>query len=140
MKLDDCFRRGLLKRIPPDRENALRSLELSLSNIDDAAENLRIHRYRVVIVSSYTAMFHSARAILFKDGVKERSHECIPIYLKENYPDLERNANILDAYRRLRHHAIYGLDQVLDEVEAKAALDSAREFTQKVNKIIKEDI
>ena len=30
MKLDDCFRKGFLKRIPPDMENARRSIELSL--------------------------------------------------------------------------------------------------------------
>ena len=134
MKLDECLRRGLLKRIPVDNENALRSLELSESNIEDAAENLRIRRYRVVVVSSYTAMFHAARAILFRDGVKERSHECIPIYIKESYPQLERIANTLDAYRRFRHNAIYGLDLTLDETEARAALDSARELLEEVRR------
>ena len=136
MKLDECLRRGLLKRIPVDNENALRSLELSESNIEDAAENLRIRRYRVVVVSSYTAMFHAARAILFRDGVKERSNECIPIYIKESYPQLERIANTLDAYRRFRHNAIYGLDLTLDETEARAALDSARELLEEVRKIM----
>jgi uncharacterized protein (UPF0332 family) len=78
MKLEDCFQKGLLKRITPDMENSYRSIELSASNIEDADENLHIRRYRVVIVSSYTAMFHAARALLFKDGIKERSHECVP--------------------------------------------------------------
>ncbi|KAF5415002.1 MAG: hypothetical protein C5S49_06370 [Candidatus Methanogaster sp.] len=136
MKLDDCFRRGLLKRITPDIENARRSIELSVSNIDDADENLRIHRYRVVIVSSYTAMFHAARALLFKDGIKERSHECVPKYLKENYKDMSMYANVLDTYRRFRHSAIYGLDVVLDEDEARTALDSAKEFLNIVESII----
>jgi len=136
MRLEECFGRGLLKRIPADHENALRSLELSMSNIEDAEENLRIRRYRVVVVSSYTAMFHAARAILFGDGIKERSHECIPIYIKESYPKLERMANTLDSYRRFRHNAIYGLDLTLDETEAGAALDSARELLQEVRKIM----
>ncbi|MBU4491476.1 MAG: HEPN domain-containing protein [Euryarchaeota archaeon] len=72
-----------------------------------ATSNLPLHRYRVVAISSYSAMFHAARAILFKDGIKERSHECIPVYLKEKYPELETLANILDSYRRFRHDAIY---------------------------------
>jgi uncharacterized protein (UPF0332 family) len=72
----------------------MRSLELSKGNIEDAVENLSIHRSRVVAISSYTAMFHAARAILFRDGfIKERSHECIPVYLKEKYPELEGMAN-----------------------------------------------
>jgi uncharacterized protein (UPF0332 family) len=139
MKLDECFRRGLLKRIHPDHENAVRSLDLSTANLEDAAENLRIHRYRVVIVSSYTAMFHAARAILFRDGVKERSHECIPLYLKGNYPELETIANALDAYRRFRHAAVYGLDMDMDEDEAEAALEAARELLTEVKKITAEN-
>ena len=97
--------RGLLKRTAPDPENARRSLELSMSNIEDSSENLRIRRHRVVIVSSYMAMFHAARAILLRDGVKERSHECIPVYIKESYPKLESVADTLDSYRRLRQEA-----------------------------------
>jgi len=77
-------------------------------------------------------MFHTARSILFRDGIKERSHECIPIYLKEQYPELEDLANILDSYRRFRHHAIYGLDFEMDEKEAQASLDFAEEFLEKI--------
>lgn len=137
MKMAECFQKGLLKRTSPDMENALRSLELSKSNIEDATENMSIHRYRVVAILSYTAMFHASRAILFKDGIKERSHECIPVYLKEKYPELEILANILDSYRRFRHDAIYGLDFAIDEKEANAAMDSAKEFSEKIRNFIK---
>jgi uncharacterized protein (UPF0332 family) len=123
--------------VPADRENALRSLELSKSNIDDAEASLNIRRYRVMVVSSYTAMFHAAMAILFKDGVKERSHECIPVYIKERYPELARVANTLDSHRRFRHSVIYGLDVLLDADEARAALDAAKETLMEVEKIIK---
>lgn len=127
-----------MKRTSPDMENALRSLELSKSNIEDAEQNMSIHRYRVVAISSYSSMFHAARAILFRDGIKERSHECIPVYLKEKYPQLETLANILDSYRRFRHDAIYGLDFAIDDKEAKAALDSAKEILEKIEIFIGE--
>ena len=136
MKLAECFQEGLLKRTSQDMENSARSLKLSMNNIEDAVENLYIHRYRVVAILSYTAMFHAARAILFRDGIKERSHECIPVYLKEKYPELETLANILDSYRRFRHDAIYGLDFVMDEEEAQAALESAKEFLEKIRLVI----
>ena len=132
MKMAECFQKGLLKRTTPDMENALRSLELSKSNIEDATENMSIHRYRVVAISSYSSMFHAARAILFRDGIKERSHECIPIYLKEKYKDLETIANTLDAYRRFRHDAIYGLNFVIDEQESRVALNSAKDFLERI--------
>ncbi|MCX9082943.1 MAG: HEPN domain-containing protein [Candidatus Methanoperedens sp.] len=136
MKLDECFKKGLLKRIPPDMDNAHRSIRLSSENIEDAEENLRIKRYRVVAILSYTAMFHAARAILFRDGVKERSHECIPVYLKEKYLELESLANLLDSYRRFRHDAIYGLDFAIDEEEARASLESSKEFLETIRDIL----
>ncbi len=139
MKLAECFQKGLLKRTSPDMENAVRSLKLSMNNIEDAVENLSIRRYRVVAILSYTAMFHAARVILFRDGIKERSHECIPVYFKEKYPELETLANILDSYRRFRHDAIYGLDFVMDEEEARASLDSAKEFLEKIKIFTGED-
>ncbi len=132
MKMAECFQKGLLKKTSPDMENALRSLELSKSNIEDANENMTIHRYRVVAISSYSAMFHAARAILFRDGIKERSHECTPVYLKEKYKDLETIANTLDAYRRFRHDAIYGLNFVIDEHESRVALNSAKDFLERI--------
>lgn len=54
MKIAECFQKGLLKKTSPDMENALRSLELSKSNIEDATENMSIHRHRVVAISSYS--------------------------------------------------------------------------------------
>lgn len=110
-----------------------------MNNIEDATANLSIHRYRVVAILSYTAMFHASRAILFRDGIKERSHECIPVYLREKYLELETLANILDSYRRFRHDAIYGLDFVMDEAESRTALDSAKEFLEKIKIFINKD-
>jgi len=138
MNLDSCFKRGLLKKIRPDPENAKRSLELSKTNLEDARANLKIKRPRVVAISSYTAMFHAARALLYRDGIKERSHECIPIYIRERYPDLEGLANTLDSYRRFRHNALYGLDFTLNIKEAQSTLKDAEEFMEKIKEILGE--
>jgi hypothetical protein len=54
-----------------------------------------------------------------------------PCKSKYLYPQLETLANILDSYRRFRHDAIYGLDFAIDDKEAKAALDSAKEILKK---------
>ena len=136
MRTADCFKNGLLKRIKPDPDNAKRSLVLSKKNLDDASENLKIKCHRVVMILSYTAMFHAARGILFRDGIKERSHECVPIYLREKYPDMEKYANILDSYRRFRHEAIYGLDFDIDEKEAESAIEAAKDFLREIKALL----
>jgi len=94
----------------------------------DAENSLPGNSYRLVAISSYTAMFHAARAILFRDGVKERSHECIPLYLRENYPALAGQANMLDSYRKYRHEALYGLEFEAGKEDAIASLTVANGF------------
>lgn len=136
MNLEDCLKQGLLKRIEPDMENAVRSLETSEEKLHDAKKNLKIRCYDVVVVFSYTAMFHAARALLFKDGIKERSHLCIPVYMKEKYPSLEGYAKILDSYRVFRHRAIYGLGVMIGRADAEEALSSASEFLACIRRIV----
>ncbi len=136
MRIQHCFKRGLLKKVKPDMANAGRSLKLAESNLEDARVTLSTGRYRVVVVSSYTAMFHAARAVMFRDGIKERSHECVPVYLKAEYPDLKQLANVLDSYRRFRHHAIYGLDFTTGKEAAGAAVRDAEEFLDKIRLLV----
>lgn len=137
MKLDECFRQGLLKKMAPDIENAKKSLQESKRNVSDAEKNLKIGCYNVVVVMSYTAMFHAARGLLFKDGIKERSHACIPIYIKARYPELEKFADVLDSYRIFRHRTIYGLELFIDKTEAEEALGAAKEFIEAVEKLLR---
>ena len=49
-----------------------------------------------------------------------------------SFQSLEAFTNILDSYRRFRHDAIYGLDFAIDDKEAKAALNSAKEFLDRI--------
>jgi uncharacterized protein (UPF0332 family) len=59
-------------------------------------------------------MFHAARALLFRDGITERSHICIILYLQENYVKpgkLEQGfVNALNSLRIERHNEFYGLE------------------------------
>jgi len=76
-------------------------------------------------------MFHAARSILFRDGVKERSHLCVVSYIQESYPQLKRLANQLDSYRRNRHNTLYALDFLTSDEEAQQDIASADSPTQK---------
>jgi uncharacterized protein (UPF0332 family) len=136
VNLNECFKQGLLKKIAPDIENARKSLHESKRNVSDAEKNLKIGCYNVVVILSYTAMFHAARGLLFKDGVKERSHVCIPIYIKGRYPQLGKFADILDSYRIFRHRTVYGLEVLIDRAEAEEALGTAKEFIKGIEKLV----
>ena len=136
MKLHDCFKEGLLRKTKPSKQFATKSLETSLNYIQNAKDNFEMKNNNLVIFCSYTAMFHSARALLFKDGIKERSHLCIVSYIRETYPKLRRLSNQLDAYRRNRHNTLYALDFLISDNEAKQAIEDAEQFYKNIITII----
>jgi len=61
---EDCFRFRLLRRINPDKEKTKRSLEISDIKLEEARKALNLKIFEYVILGSYMAMFHSARALL----------------------------------------------------------------------------
>ena len=137
MKLEECFKEGLLRKTEPSIEKAKRSLEVSGEFIEKAKDNLKIKNYGIVIFCSYTSMFHAARAILFRDGIKERSHICIVSYLREKYSELRNLVNMLDSYRKSRHTSLYSLDYLIDEKDAEEAIKDAEIFRKKIEGIMK---
>jgi len=138
VKLNECFKEGLLKKMKASNQYAIKSLDASLSYIQDAKDNLKMNNYNLVIFCSYTAMFHAARGLLFRDGVKERSHICVVSYLRETYPNLRRLSNQLDTYRRNRHNTLYVLDVLISDDEAHQAIKDAELFHEQMKNIINE--
>lgn len=94
----------------------------------------------VSIVSSYTAMFHAARALLFMDGYKERSHVCMAAFLRERYPELGEIAEIFDIYRKNRHESLYGIDYRPMEDDARTGIEFAKDLIETVSEIIRTDV
>ena len=85
-------------------------------------------------------MFHSARAILYHDGIQEKSHVCIPLYLKEKYankipPYLLQS---LDSFRKERHETLYGLDFTVSKKDAELCIGDAKTFYERIKQIIDE--
>jgi len=112
MSLRKCFEDRLLREVKPDPEKTRRSLEVSRSKLEAAESTLKHELYDLTVILGYTAMFHAGRAILYRDGVEEKSHYCLVVYLREAYRGRIplRLINSLDNYRIERHEALYGLE------------------------------
>jgi uncharacterized protein (UPF0332 family) len=94
--------------------------------------------YDLAIIASYASIFHAARAILFADGVGERSHFAIFEYLREKHKTFgERIINTSDIYRKLRHSVAYGLDTKVAREDAENIIEFAGEFIEKVTAYLK---
>ena len=139
MRASDCFKKRLLRKGKPDLLKASKALEMSEYKRERAEELFENCFYEESIVTSYTSMFQAARALLFKDGITEKSHACVVSYLRENYakslgPD---RISWLDTFRLERHESFYGLDpSELDKKDSKDALNKSEKFFNSVEDII----
>jgi uncharacterized protein (UPF0332 family) len=137
LRLKDCFEQGLLKRVKLPDEVVLKEIENAKRHLDNASFCFNGKKYDLAVVSIYTSMFHAARAVLFSDSIKERSHICIIIYLREKHPELSEYITVLDNYRRSRHGMLYGIDTVASEEDAELGIEKAGEFIGVVEKKLK---
>ena len=141
MNLEDCFSKRLLIKIKADMEKAERSIKTAEHKLELALKEYKAGIYEGSIINAYASLFHSARAILFKDGIKERSHYAIYVYLKEKYGNKikEKLLNEFSALRLQRHEILYGFSDEIEKIEkeeAKEILSAAEEFVFKVKEIV----
>ncbi|MEW6063250.1 MAG: HEPN domain-containing protein [Nanoarchaeota archaeon] len=130
----------LLKRIPASKQKAEESIKSADSWFREAKNNLKGESFASCILTSYLAMFHAARAILFADGFREKSHFAIARYLEDKYMSkgmLEKRwIELLDYYREIRHDDQYSTSFMASNDEARNALKSAKEFVERMKRLL----
>ncbi len=138
LTVDDCFRLRLLRKIMPDMQKSRRSLEVSKERLKNAEKAEKAGFFQFAILDSYMTMFHAARALLYRDGIQEKSHFAISIYLKEKYSGkIPINViNFLNIHRIERHETMYGLEYEPKIDDARIAMEDARVFVKEIEKIL----
>ena len=138
---NDCVRKGLLKKIPPSKDKATQSLKKAREWLKEAENSLKADAFSSSILASYVVMFHAARAILFFDGFREKSHACVARYLEEKYVKTgkldKKWVELLDHSREVRHADQYDLSFFSTKEEAKNALKSASDFLVAMDNLFK---
>ena len=131
-----------VKKIMPDIKRAHNSVTMAEHKLHRAEADIDAGSYEEAVLAAYTSMFHSARALLFKDGYKERNHYGLCIYIREKFSQkIEmKYINELNALRTIRHKIIYGDENVnireVQEAEAESSVKLAKGFLGTVKKII----
>lgn len=137
MNLKKCIEEGLLRQFKFNRSVIEKEILNSKRHLSNAQKCVKDEMYDLAVVSIYTSMFHASRAILFRDGFKERSHICLIEYIREKYPDLRKFLNVLDSYRESRHAVLYGLDVSTIKEDATYGIKVAEDFIRAVEKEIR---
>ncbi len=140
-KIEACFRKGLLLRVEPSSTKSRESIAEARDWLSEARKNVAAEAYKSAISSLYLAIFHSARAVLFRDGVREKSHYCAGVYL-EKYVEqgvLEEDwFLIFDRLRSVRHADQYSFQVHPLKEEVESGIDIAGKFVIRMEKLLDE--
>ncbi|MBN2331109.1 MAG: HEPN domain-containing protein [Candidatus Aenigmarchaeota archaeon] len=137
--LDDCFRLRLIRRIKPNKEKSEMSLNIAEKRLKQGHLALEHDFFQYVVLEAYMAMFHASRALLYRDGIQEKSHFAIYVYLKEKYGDeIPLNVlNLLNIHRIERHEAMYSLEYKPGRDDAMTALEDAEIYIKEIKNVLK---
>lgn len=140
-KVEDCFEQGLLKKIRPNLNYAEQSVKQAEHFLDEAETLVQSEIKDMAFIALYNASFHAARALLFRDGIKERSHYCVCKYIEEKYQLQElvtmQQSVILDSLRSKRNDIQYSLEQPEIEEDLNEIFEEVANFIERVKEIIK---
>ena len=139
--LEDLFKQGLLKKAARSKELAAKSLEQAAYFLGEAHDLVALKKERMAVIALYNAMFHCTRALLYRDGIKEKSHYAVARYLEYEYVEKKiidrKYMLVLDILRDYRHESLYSLFTIDMDTDLKQYIESCREFMGIVAAIIK---
>lgn len=143
MNIEQCLEQGLLVKSKPDLEKSFSSIQMSKHKLELAQAEFTHNLFESAIISAYSSMFHASRALLFRDGFKERSHFAVYVFINERYSRKieKRYLSELNSLRLQRHELMYGLEtsSEVQESNADSTIKLAEGFLKAVEKILKEN-
>lgn len=142
MSIEQCFEDGKLRRERPDLLKAMKSLSIGEAKLKESEELAKAGFKTASLIAAYASMFHAGRALLFKDGIVEKSHYCLITYLREKYAKTGKMDSgvltVMDAFREERHDLMYSLEEIkVREDETRIAIENAKKMLENVRKLVK---
>lgn len=137
MNIKEALAERFLLRIKPDKKLIDKELKEADYDLSKAEKALREDDYKWAIVKSYYAMFHTARAVLFNLGFREKKHFAVGVVLEElnKKGRLEsRFINDFSAALQSREDADY--HYIYSKEIAGNNLNIADEFTHKMRGLL----
>jgi len=141
IEYDGCMKEGLLRKVIPSVDKARNGIEKANKFLEQARKALDIGAYDSCLLTCYQAIFLSAKAVLFKDGYREKSHACVARYLEEKYAKSGKLdikwIELFDRFRDMRHDDEYNVFFTASKEDCEEIMEFADEFIAAMEKIIR---
>ena len=125
-----------LTRIKPDRKLVLKEIEGAKSDLETARKSLQDENFKWAIIQGYYSIFHSARALVYSKGFREKSHYALLVAIQELFRD-ELESFLIQGFgdaMNLRQTADYGL--TFSKEGAINVIETAEKFLLKAKEIL----
>jgi len=133
-----CKERSKIVKLEKAETLVPKEIELADNDLNSSKESFLDNNYKWSIIQSYYSMFHTARALLYNKGYREKSHFCLieairNLYVQEgilNFKFLEA----LQLGKSLRENADYYGD--FSKQSADELMNVASEFLNEVKAVL----
>jgi len=133
-----CLENKKIVRFARGKNLVEKELSVARNDLADAKAGYENERYKWSTIQAYYAMFHAARALIYSQGYREKSHYCLAMALRtlfvdESRMDAQSARDFLNAMN-LREAADYEAE--FSQSGAKAVIASAERFIGKAVAIL----
>jgi len=137
MNIEECIENGFLMKIKPSKDLVEKELQEAEYDFGKAKLTFEEEDHKWSIVKSYYAMFHAARALLFRMGLREKKHFAIISVLE----DLNKRGKLELKYINDFTSALYSREDAdyhykYSEEIAEHELEIAEEFIARIKKLL----
>jgi uncharacterized protein (UPF0332 family) len=126
-----------LVKAPISSDMISKEIAAAQSDLSDAQDSLQSNKFKWATIQGYYSMFHSARALLYSKGFREKSHIALFLALRALfYKEIE--ASLIRQFEEcmsLRQEADYGL--TFSENGALEVIDGAEKMLAKSKQILR---
>jgi len=136
-KFKQLLRERRLIKIKPDRKLVLKEIKGAESDLETAKKSLQDGNFKWATIQGYYSIFHSARALLYSKGFREKSHYALLVAIRELFRD-ELDLSLIHGFEdamNLRQTADYGL--TFSEEGAIDVIKTAEKFLFKTKEKLK---
>lgn len=136
---NECLKRGKIKEFPKAQALFSKEIDTAKTDLETALDSIKRKNYKWATIQAYYSMFHSARALIFSRGYREKSHYCLIVAIKvlfvsEKLLDI-RLVEALQMAKTLRENADY--ESEFSKSSAEILAEKSQEFLAQAEKILK---
>ena len=141
-EFSDCLQKNKIVGFSAAKKLVDRELKAAQDDLKAASQSLSDDREKWATVQAYYAMFHTARALLYSKGYREKSHYCLIVAMKALFvANRVLDVSLVEAFqmaKTLRENADY--DNEYSKRSAVSLVEKAKAFLSAGKKILRGEV